>query len=331
MAIDQLEQENQRAEEQRQQQIEIMQAQLDWQNEQGEFWDEVYTLINASYDDGMLKDGSPLANLLKESDAFKGMSEFGQKNWMNELVDEWKKAYEGLTNWQGQDVNENGSTQTNTSSETAPLAEHVTPTGGNRTPASVEEVVTSAKGNISSAGAVWPNEKKEDMKKLQAGINDLITDGVITGIDKLVVDGIRGPLTTAAIKKLQALVGTNVDGKWGKNSLAAFKKSSISAYKTGGLVNSTGLAWLDGTKSSPELVLSAADTENFIALKNALAQMLAQSKLGGKAGGDNYFDIQINVDELANDYDVDQLAARVKKQIYDDSTYRNVNAISYIR
>lgn len=330
-AIDQLEQENQRAEEQRQQQIEIMQAQLDWQDKNGEFWPEVYALLQDSYNKGMLDDGSPLVQLLEESDTFSGLSQFGQKDWMNKLFEEWIKANEGKSNWESQQMNANGTTQTDTSSETAPLAEHVTPTGGNRTPAPVEEVVTSAKGNISSAGAVWPNEKKADMKKLQAGINDLIRDGVITGIDILVEDGIRGPLTTAAIKKLQALVGTNVDGKWGKNSLAAFKQSSISAYKTGGLVNSTGLAWLDGTKSSPELVLSAADTENFIALKNALAQMLAQSKLGGKAGGDNYFDIQINVDELANDYDVDQLAARIKKQIYDDSTYRNVNAISYIR
>jgi hypothetical protein len=76
------------------------------------------------------------------------------------------------------------------------------------------------------------------------------------------------------------------------------------------------------------MVLSARDTENFIALRNALSQMLAQ---GGGKGGDNYFNIEINVDELANDYDVDQLADRIKKQIYDDSSYRNVNAISYLR
>ena len=32
-----------------------------------------------------------------------------------------------------------------------------------------------------------------------------------------------------------------------------------------------------------------------------------------------------------NDYDVDQLAERVKKQIYDDSIYRNVNTINLMR
>ena len=36
------------------------------------------------------------------------------------------------------------------------------------------------------------------------------------------------------------------------------------AFKTGGLANFTGPAWLDGTKAKPELVLNAQDTKNFI-------------------------------------------------------------------
>jgi hypothetical protein len=48
-------------------------------------------------------------------------------------------------------------------------------------------------------------------------------------------------------------------------------------------------------------------------------------------GGDNYYDINISVDEIASDYDVDQLARRVKEQIVEDSIYRNVNTISFIR
>lgn len=39
---------------------------------------------------------------------------------------------------------------------------------------------------------------------------------------------------------------------------------AITAYKTGGLADFTGPAWLDGTKSSPELVLNASDTENLL-------------------------------------------------------------------
>lgn len=56
-----------------------------------------------------------------------------------------------------------------------------------------------------------------------------------------------------------------------------FKKSDVKAYKTGGLVDYTGLAQLDGTPRKPELVLDAKDTENFIALKDALRSMVEKN------------------------------------------------------
>ena len=45
------------------------------------------------------------------------------------------------------------------------------------------------------------------------------------------------------------------------------------------------------------------------------------------AGGNNYYDIKIEVDELANDYDVEQLMDKMKRLIADDAAYRNVNSI----
>jgi hypothetical protein len=42
------------------------------------------------------------------------------------------------------------------------------------------------------------------------------------------------------------------------------KQSGWTQYKTGGLADFTGPAWLDGTKSHPELVLNSRDTQNFI-------------------------------------------------------------------
>ena len=49
-----------------------------------------------------------------------------------------------------------------------------------------------------------------------------------------------------------------------------FRKSDVKRYKTGGLVNFTGLAQLDGTPSKPEMVLNAKDTANLIELKEIL-------------------------------------------------------------
>lgn len=55
-----------------------------------------------------------------------------------------------------------------------------------------------------------------------------------------------------------------------------FKKSDVKAYKTGGLVDYTGLAQLDGTPDKPELVLNSSDTDNFIALRDTLRKMAEQ-------------------------------------------------------
>ena len=105
-------------------------------------------------------------------------------------------------------------------------------------------------------------------------------------------------------------------------------------YKTGGLADFTGPAWLDGTKSKPEMVLNQKDTANFIVLKDVLSEILDDTGgLSKKEGqnGDNYFNIDINVEKLEDDYDVEQLADKIRRMIYDDATYRNVNTINLIR
>lgn len=102
------------------------------------------------------------------------------------------------------------------------------------------------------------------------------------------------------------------------------------AYKMGGLADYTGPAWLDGTKSRPELVLNQKDTSNFIALKDILSEIMTRSDLGTTtaASGDNYFDIEINVDSLNSDYDVEQIANKIRDMLYKDATYRNVNTVN---
>ena len=117
---------------------------------------------------------------------------------------------------------------------------------------------------------------------------------------------------------------------FGPKTMNKFKEKG---YLRGGLADYTGLAWLDGTPSKPELVLNARDTENFIQLKDVLADLRGfkgKSEQSEKYG-DTYYDVQINVDKIANDYDVEQLANKIKKIIHKDSMYRNVNAINFLR
>jgi hypothetical protein len=109
----------------------------------------------------------------------------------------------------------------------------------------------------------------------------------------------------------------------------------MKAYASGGLADFTGPAWLDGTKTHPEMVLSAKDTANFVVLKDVLAEILegasSISRPKQDKGGDNYYDVEINVENISDDYDVEKMAEKIKSMIYDDAVYRNVNSINNIR
>jgi hypothetical protein len=87
--------------------------------------------------------------------------------------------------------------------------------------------------------------------------------------------------------------------------------SGLKGFDTGGLADYTGPAWLDGTKSKPEIVLNQTDSANFIILRDILADILdgtsgiSQSGSNSGKNGDNYYDIEINVDNISDDYDVE--------------------------
>lgn len=102
--------------------------------------------------------------------------------------------------------------------------------------------------------------------------------------------------------------------------------SSYASFKTGGLANYTGPAWLDGTKTKPELVLNAQDTRNFIALRDTLSSLQGRS-FTNQSNGDLNFDIDINVEKIDNDYDVKKVASMVKQEIVKSANYRNVNIV----
>lgn len=77
-----------------------------------------------------------------------------------------------------------------------------------------------------------------------------------------------------------------------------FRMSDVRAYKRGGLVDQTGLVWLDGTKQNPETVLNADDTERFKTLIESMDKLAssgisftngsrASKIVGGLIGGEH--------------------------------------------
>lgn len=59
----------------------------------------------------------------------------------------------------------------------------------------------------------------------------------------------------------------------------------VKQYASGGLIDYTGIARVDGTPSKPELVLNARDTENFMAFRDVLRDAPYLSALSGKQYG----------------------------------------------
>ena len=117
---------------------------------------------------------------------------------------------------------------------------------------------------------------------------------------------------------------------------ALIPESSIPAgerkYATGGLVTSTGHAWLDGTKAEPEYVLNARQTDAFLKLAEVLPSMFnGNGSVTNNLGGNVYVELNMSVGEIGSDYDVDRLVERVKEDIYNAGSYRNVNAVSFMR
>ena len=102
-------------------------------------------------------------------------------------------------------------------------------------------------------------------------------------------------------------------------------------YKKGGYVDYTGPAWVDGTKSHPEYMLNATQTAQFetlvAALNNLYGNGMTSLKQSAQKIGDAYYNFHINVEQMANDYDVDQLVSRLEQKMVDSSKYRNITLL----
>ena len=83
--------------------------------------------------------------------------------------------------------------------------------------------------------------------------------------------------------KVAELLGKQVtkkNGTWYLGDQELYK-----VYRKGGLVDYTGIAKVDGTPSNPELMLNAKDTQNFLALRDALRTIAAQPITSGGSFG----------------------------------------------
>ena len=363
--ISELQEQNDEAAKQREKQIDLLQAQLDHYLESGRIWEQVSELMATGVDavTGLIP-GSNLAQLLQNEAGFKGMSAIGQMEWMNETNNmiaqalaylELGRQLENIGVEAGTEiefVTADGQTLTGTVDENGVVTtadgtkyDNVYQTydgtfraGENITPVEAEELEEnpnsgSGSGSGSGAGAgtskggYWQYIATWNGKSYYSNVSAEEAYRAANNAKNGVLDSLYDGQFNSDYEKTKQVQAT-------KSKPITQTKVWVPTYATGGLADFTGPAWLDGTKSRPELVLNQRDTENFIQLKDILSSILS-SNLGSSTStennGDITYDIDINVESMSSDYDVDKVATRVKTLIAEDARYRNNNAVSLTR
>lgn len=323
--IDKLQKDADQASEQRQRQIEIMQTQLDIMQKNGTLWNEAHKFYTDAVEKlKLIEDNeefktqftlTDLAKLLAKSEDTQGLSNAGYVNWLRSVLEEFKGAVQGKDELEDKyniDVDNDGRIDT---TNTQKIIDEIV-NGGTTTGSSVTT-------NFEDSG------KRNHGIAVGAKLGGYGWSSNTTQLEKQLKDkGFNENDIREILEIFKVVNKTNWKKMWPNLKLSDY---SIDKFARGGLADYTGPAWLDGTKTNPELVLNAQDTRNFIALKDILSSLMNTQGASTKtSSGDNYFDINITAD-IGSDYDVDKLANRIKKQIFEDSQYRNVNTINYLR
>ena len=102
-------------------------------------------------------------------------------------------------------------------------------------------------------------------------------------------------------------------------------------YASGGYVDYTGPAWVDGTPGHPEAFLNAEDTRNFEQLRDILGSLMGSIQPGQTPTTNNSYQdsykIEISVGELGENYTIDDLVDELGDKIYNISTNHQITRL----
>ena len=280
-----------------------MQAQLDYQSENGEFNAFIRQLMeDAISPDGSLLTDSELYNLLKEQENWDAMSEVNKQVWEEELNNTFKEVVAFLLK---ENSVENGTFYT---AVTAAI-EGLTSIIGSYSQSITKLGKSSSSGGGSSGGGGGSGGGNPSSPPKPTQSETVINR--------------TGTYIGGSGNNIQISTGYG-DG---------IIKRSTTRFSTGGLATSTGPAWLDGTPQEPEYVLNARQTDAFLKLADVLPSVMGNNSSSGvnNTFGATTFNLSVNVDKIASDYDVDHMCDLIKEKLYDSGSYRNVNSLSFLR
>lgn len=321
------------AAEQRERQIKLMESNLEFDQETGQLWEQIHDLLNSSVgEDGKLLNDSALVALLQKSESWESLSEVQKKMWQDDLIKDFNAAYAYVLS---QNIDETKIKQDETNKLLEELVNHLVPSHSQ-----AADKNSSGSGGTGSGGTGRKTNLNENQPKETwvAYYGKVLLSGTYSSQGKALAaarkyqEKVLASYSSQIQKERNSNRKKQLQAALDRAKYTAISSKKFSVYKTGGLATQTGLAWLDGTKSRPELVLNARDTENFIQLKDVLSDLLrgGSTTSNTTTSGDNYFNITVQA-EIANDYDVERLTKKIKDEIYKDGSYRGVNVIRKIR
>jgi hypothetical protein len=312
-----------------------MQSQLGVWEKYGGVWKEVERVLSDSIGPGgELLGESSLAKLLGEKEGFDGMSHVGKQEWLEDLENNVAQAVSYL---------ETGRQLEDIGVEAGKVIKFYY--NGEELEGTVDE-----KGNITTSdGRVFDNVFEGFGGKYYAGENEIVEDE-----KKPKTTDSRTWVAMGKSYKSESEAMSAID-KWESDQLSALEnrwnggegnydkgyresreriiteqadayRKDIYSYKTGGLADFTGPAWLDGTKSKPEYILNAEQTKSFFALVDVLSS-LDNHKPKNENTVATTIDVDINIETVKEEADVDMLADKVQKAIVTSAQYRNNNFI----
>lgn len=200
---------------------------------------------------------------------------------------------------------------------------------------SIENITLTESSNLDERLANFERFKNEyesminRILELQDGVGDIevnasvkmddFTDGI-----KEVVDGIGtvSEKLAEAIKELGKMPSINSAG-----DVKYYQATGYEHYASGGVNTTTGLAWLDGTKSRPEIILNNADATKLYNMLHSMpmsaVQMYTSPFVNTKSGGVNQSStIQIsgNTINLPNVQNPQQFAREMERYLQNTLT-----------
>lgn len=328
-------------------QIDILSETLEYQKENGLFWNEVYEMMQTWTPEAMLefierfdpnyKTDSATQNqqnseeTLREIEQWVGYNEGVKEKERQKREDQaWASYYDSLTHSQeikekhaegarkafseayGKTENLGAAKQAADDYYAQKIKESTSTESSESNTTTKQEDYPYGKAS-ETTGNIKKGASGQKVKAIQYALNQLGYGNSETES----LSGKFGSKTKEAVKKFQKAMGISADGIVGNNTREKFR---IKQYKTGGLVDYTGPAWVDGTKTKPEAFLSASDTamlkskifsnsdgslKSLVAALEAITKDTSKYSAPANTGSIVIQNAQVNIQPgvISNDYD----------------------------